>query len=134
MSRHNYNQYSNYNKHNRTNVDEVDTTPVVADEIKIEDEVHAIDVVATPDVVETALVQETVNTVTLSETVTGVVVNCAKLNVRAEASADADIICVLPVNTEITVNADKSNNEWVNVCTATGVEGYCMKKYVDVRL
>lgn len=126
MSRHNYSQYSNYKKHNNNAAEE--TTPVAA-EVKME-----VETPETAAVIAPVLVQETVETVQLPETVIGTVVDCAKLNVRAEASVDGGVLCVLPVKSEIKINVAKSNDEWFSVCTSTGVEGYCMKKFVDARL
>lgn len=139
MAKHNYSQYSNYKKRN----DEVteETTPV-ASEVKMEVETFetsaaTTSVVETPETVtvtEPALVQETVETVQLPETVTGTVVDCAKLNVRVEPSIDGGVLCVLPVKADVQINVAKSTTEWFNICTANGVEGYCMKKFVDARL
>jgi SH3-like domain-containing protein len=90
---------------------------------------------SSPEVkMEMELIQETVDTVTLPKTVSGVVVNCAKLNVREEPSADAEVVCVLDVMSEIRIDATKSDNEWFKICTASGVEGYCMRKFVDAYL
>lgn len=83
---------------------------------------------------EPQLVQETVETVILPELVDGVVVGCAKLNVRAEPSIAADVVCVLDAMAELEVDVTNSNNEWVKVITAIGVEGYCMRKFIDVHL
>jgi SH3-like domain-containing protein len=123
LSKHNYSQYSDKKKTNNTqsksNKAVTSTIPKSSSpEVKIEVE----------------LVQETVNTVTLPKTVSGVVVNCAKLNVREEPSADADVVCVLDVMSEIKIDAAKSDNEWFKICTASGIEGYCMRKFVDARL
>lgn len=46
--------------------------------------------------------------------VIGVVTDCLKLNIREKPSKD-------------------SNDDWYAVCTATGIEGFCMKKFVAVR-
>ena len=120
MSKHNYSQYSSNKKNNhytdQTGKDEVFNTFNVEPSQTL------------------TLMDETVDTVALPETVEGVVINCAKLNVRAEPSVDADVICVLNANSEIEINVTKSTDKWFNVCTATGIEGYCMRQYVDARL
>lgn len=126
MSKHNYSQYSDKKKTNNqpkpNKAAEPINTPVIkaslAPEVKMEVE----------------LVQETVETATLPKDVTGVVVNCAKLNVREEPSVDAEVVCVLDVMSEIKIDATKSNNQWLKVYTGTGIEGYCMRKFVDARL
>ena len=123
MSNHNYSQYSN----NKTNVDtDIDLGLTV--EKTVEEDVE---VVATPEI---NLVEETVETVAVPETVEGVVVNCAKLNVRAEASPTAEVVAILNATSEIEINLAKSTDEFFSICTATGIEGYCMRKFVDARL
>lgn len=124
MSKHNYSQYSDKKNKNIESTQEVVETEVI----------ESPEIAVTPAVVDA--IPEIDGTVTPAkvETVVGTVANCAKLNVRAKASATADVLCVLDAASEITVNVAKSNKEWVSVCTATGVEGYCMRKFVDVSL
>lgn len=126
MSKHNYTQYSNKNHNNSNNQHAVEDakTPEVAP-------VAESTPVATPEV---KLVNETVETKVLPETVSGMVVGCAKLNVRAEASLFADIVCVLNAQSEIEIDVNKSNKDWFYICTATGIEGYCMRKFVEAHL
>lgn len=116
MVKHNYSQYSNKKKAKNPDA------PV--DKVKMEDE----PVVIMGPIVTSPVVEPKV------ETVEGVVVNCAKLNVRTEPSIDGDVVCVLDVTSEIEINLDKSTREWFNICTASGVEGYCMRKFVDACL
>lgn len=124
MSKHNYSQYSNKNNQN-TQVEEttVVDTEVVNDTVVIEN--------VEPEI---KVVEETVETVTLPETVTGVVANCGKLNVRANPEATAAVVCVLDVNSNVEINLEKSTDEWFSVHTAAGVEGYCMRKFVNASL
>lgn len=117
MSKHNYSQYSNKN---------FETVKEVTESVAPVEE-HAVETVV--EEVVTPVV-ETVETVTLPETVIGTVVNCTKLNVRVKPSTTADVVCVLDANSEIKINVAKSNNEWFYVYTATGAEGYCMRKFV----
>lgn len=118
MSKHNYSQYSK--KSNGTvNRTVKSTSPVKT----------------TPEVkMEVDLVPETVDTVTLPATVTGVVVNCIKLNVRAEPNRDSDIVCVLDAKSEIIIDVNKSVDGWFYVSTAGNVNGYCMRKYINAHL
>lgn len=117
LSKHNYSQYSNKNhKHNHNNADKtrdaVSTAPVTS----------ALE-----------LVDETVETVPV-DIVEGVVVGCARLNVRAEPDIDAEVVSVLNAQSEMQINVSKSTDEWFHVCTASGIEGYCMRKYVNAYL
>lgn len=63
----------------------------------------------------------------------GVVANCSKLNVRTNPKTDAKVECVIPEGTVVVIFPDKSNDEWVNVVTEAGVEGYCMKKFISIK-
>lgn len=119
MSKHNYTQYANKrNNHNpkpkKTPAPERFVEPVKAEPIK--------------------WVEETVDTVMLPDTIEGIVTNCAKLNVRAEPSLKAEVVCVLDTMSEIEINLSQSNDEWFKVCTAIGVEGYCMRKYIQAQI
>ena len=121
MSNHNYSQYSKkQNKHN--------------DNRKFDKPANKIPVESIKPIPEMQLVEETVETVTLPAMVEGTVVNCAKLNVRAEPTTDAAVVCVLDAMSEIEIDVAKSTDEWFKVCTAIGVEGYCMRKFVDAYL
>lgn len=120
MSKRNYSQYSNKN-HNSSAAPIVnsslnDVVKEVAPEVKME--------VETPEV----------QTETVIEIVTGTVANCAKLNVRVKPSTDAEVACILDAMSEIEINLSKSTPEWFFVTTAIGVEGYCMRKFVEADL
>lgn len=106
---HNYTQYSNKKKDER--------------KIEIEDKPARVE-----------FIPETVDTVTLPNTVEGIVINCGKLNVRANPDIDSDIVTVLNAMSEIEINVNESTGEWFKVCTATGIEGYCMREFVDAYL
>lgn len=114
MPKHNYSQYANKKNDN--------------------DDMTGDWVTPTYTAVEPELVVETVETVELPKKVTGVVNNCARLNVRSKPDATADVVCVLNAKFEVEIDVTKSNDEWFSVCTAAGIEGYCMKKFVDARL
>ena len=140
MSRHNYSQYSN-NKRN-VDVDTINTAmnPITADPVTtvVDNDAMAPEIKMVVENVETSatpvLMCETVDTVTLSETVTGVVTNCAKLNVRAKPSIESDVVCVLDAMSEIEINITEFIDEWLSVCIAAGIKGYCMRKFVDVHM
>lgn len=119
MSRHNYSQYSKQN--NQTAEVEIEETNVVIENVEPE-----------TTVVEATV--ETVETSTKPEKVVGVVANCSKLNVRATPDATADVVCVIDVNSEVKIDVEKSTADWVSVCTTTGIEGYCMRKFIEANL
>jgi uncharacterized protein YgiM (DUF1202 family) len=62
--------------------------------------------------------------------VEGVVVDCTKLNVRTRPAPGASVVTTIDVNTTVGINVEKSTNEWFYICAASGVEGYCMRKYI----
>ena len=128
MSKHNYTQYSNTKKKHSNREDAVTTVA------STETQPLEIKMVVEPSETAPELVAETVETVALPETVEGVVVNCAKLNVRAKPEANAEVVHVLDTMSEIVINVNKSTEEWFSVCTASGVEGYCMRKFVNASL
>lgn len=114
MSKHNYSKYSNNNYKKQHDV--VEETPVVEEPV----------VAPAPEVeVEQPQVVAPVE---------GKVVDCAKLNVREKPAADAAVVRVIDVDTTVIIDVEKSTDEWFHVCTATGVEGYCMRKFVKADL
>jgi Bacterial SH3 domain. len=64
---------------------------------------------------------------------TGVVTDCTRLNVRAEADPDARVIDVIPVLTEVVIDDSAFTNGFYRIRTAEGVEGFCVKKYIAIR-
>lgn len=69
-----------------------------------------------------------------AESITGVVDYCAKLNVRTAPDLDGDVIASLAKRTEVEIDLSKSTDEWYHICTATGIEGFCMRQYIYVYL
>lgn len=114
LSKHNYSQYSDKNHKN------ANKTRVAASAAPVTSAVKPM--------------EETVETVTLPETVDGVVVNCAKLNVRENATVDSNVVCVLDVMSEIEIDVSKSTENWFYIYSATGAEGYCMKQYIEAHM
>jgi hypothetical protein len=60
------------------------------------------------------------------------VVNIPRLNVRAEAKGDADIITVIKKDTEVVIDRCSSTEEFYKVIV-DNVEGYCMKKFINIK-
>lgn len=125
MSRTNYNNYSK-RPENRETVERpanpvVDVDPVIETIPEIKPEVK-------PEVKSAAPVQPT-----KPITKNGVVSDCAKLNIRDGASTTANVLCTVDVNSELVVYINENFGEFYKVCTASGVEGYCMKNYVSLK-
>lgn len=68
-----------------------------------------------------------------SAAISGVVVNCLKLNVRREPKVNGEIITAIPALTEVVIDMDASSSDFYKVCAATGVEGFCMRKYIALK-
>lgn len=64
------------------------------------------------------------------ESRTGVVFDCAKLNVRKSPASDAAILAEIPVGTKVQIFDKESTKDFHHVCTATGIDGFCMKKFI----
>ena len=60
-------------------------------------------------------------------------VGCEKLYVRSDATIDSEPVGVINRDSKVFVYEDESTEEFYKVCTATGLEGYCMKKFISVQ-
>ena len=87
--------------------------------------------------VEATTIQEVeelvVEPVVVKEPKTGVVEGCAKLNVRKEPNASAEVICIISSGAKVVIDEEESSDDFYKICTVSGVEGYCMKKFVTIR-
>ena len=63
----------------------------------------------------------------------GVVIDCAKLNIRKQPNKDAVVVTVIPVNSEVIIDLENSTEDFYKVCSVIGIEGYCMKQYIEIR-
>lgn len=90
-------------------------------QIEPEEVIEPIDEVVEQPVVETE-----------PETVTGIVVNCIKLNVREQMNLASAVLCVLPASSEVKVIANEVHDDWCHVFTASGIDGFCMKQYIKI--
>lgn len=64
---------------------------------------------------------------------TGIVVNCIKLNVRKEPDKTSNIIQIIDALTEVRVIMKDSTYNFYKVILSSGVEGYCMKKFIELK-
>lgn len=67
------------------------------------------------------------------EPIVGVVVNCTRLNVREQPTKDADIVCVIEALDEVMIEEGASTEDFYKVYTTSGLEGFCMKKFIVIR-
>lgn len=118
MSRKNYTNYSNSN----VKPEPVDS-PV--EEVTVEPTVEVEEPVDLP--VEEVVEPEP------AKPVYGFVDKCEKLNVRKNPSKLSDVLCTVSAKSEVLINTDNSTNDWYNVRTAAGVEGFCMKNFITLK-
>lgn len=76
---------------------------------------------------------QVVNDAVKSEHITGIVDNCIRLNVREKPSVDAEILTALEAGSEVRLLKDEMENGFYKVCTASGLEGYCMCEYIVLK-
>lgn len=61
------------------------------------------------------------------------VTNCERLNIRKNPSLSAEVLCTVAAKTKVEVFPDEApaDKEWSSVVTESGIEGYCMTKYLS---
>lgn len=70
---------------------------------------------------------------TVEQDVVGKVVECEQLNVRKDSKKDSDVLCIIAKDSEVQINQNESTEEFYKVVTPSGIEGYCMKKFIEVK-
>lgn len=78
------------------------------------------------DVTLTEIVEES------DKTVTGIVTNCTRLNVRKNPNSTAPVVAVIDASTDLVVYVDEAAGDFFKICTASGIEGFCMKDYISL--
>ena len=141
MSHHNHN-YTNYSNKNITSNQEA----ADAVEEKVANEEQAVEekVANEEQAVEEKIVNEFQQNISDPESdidvaandktseLIGYVTDCVKLNVREAASKDSSVLCEIILNSKVIVDEENSTDDFYKVTTETGVEGYCMKQYINV--
>lgn len=62
----------------------------------------------------------------------GSVSDCIKLNVRAEPKKCDNVILVIPFGSAVQVDLGFEDPEFYHIFTAGGIEGYCVKKFIQL--
>lgn len=129
MSKHDYTKHSKKNNKNKNaNRPNPEVRPFV-EEVKTVPEQVIEPVVEIVENVEPVENVETAKTVALHY---GLVVNCAKLNIREQPNPYGNVLCTIPHGAKVSFDPKKSTWNFYKVCTEHGIEGYCMKKYIEV--
>lgn len=120
---HNYSKYSEKFKKTENDINnEIETNEIESNDINDEIETNEIE--------SNDISNETTN----EDFKTGIVTGCRKLYVRKKADKESEPLCIINENEEVTVIFTETMLEdFYNVCTSTGIEGYCMKKYISVK-
>ena len=69
------------------------------------------------------------------ESKVGIVANCEKLNLRRSPLKDSDganIITELLPGVAVVIDEDESTPNFYKVTTETGLEGYCMRQFIEL--
>ncbi len=69
----------------------------------------------------------------MEDVMLGLVEGCKRLNVRKEPQVDAQIVCEIDNQTEVMIDEAESTDDFYKVYTETGIEGFCMKKFIVVQ-
>jgi uncharacterized protein YgiM (DUF1202 family) len=64
--------------------------------------------------------------------VSGIVTNCKFLNVRKSASTEAIALAIIDKGDKVTIDMNASNNDWYKIRTTSGIDGFSMKKFIEV--
>ena len=124
MGNKNYSKFSQrYNKKFDQNENTVEVNNQVIDGQVSIDEIE--NVITEP--IETVKPVDVVDVTNLSK---GIVI-CAKLNVRKGPSKDTESLCVIEKDTKVTLYNEQTE-DFFKICTASGIEGYCMKQFIKV--
>lgn len=61
-------------------------------------------------------------------------VNCTRLNVRKDPSVSVgNVIGKLNEDDEVSIDLSNSYDIWYKISTASGIEGYCLKEFIDLK-
>ena len=63
----------------------------------------------------------------------GIVFGCEKLNVRIEPRTNAPIVCKIPKGSEVMIDDKESSKDFYKVFTSAGIDGFCMKSYIQIQ-
>ena len=70
------------------------------------------------------------------ESKVGIVANCEKLNLRRSPLKDSDganIITELLPGVVVVIDGDESTPNFYKVITEDGLEGYCMRQFIEIK-
>lgn len=90
--------------------------------------------IAVPEIINVVSLEEEKETVE-EKVLMGTIYNCDRVYVRSAANKDSEPLTDLHKDNEVLVTGTSNDSEnvgWYKVCTATGIEGYIMSKFVKL--
>ena len=99
---------------------------------KIKEEVEEVVIEETPFVEKEVVIEETPFVEKEVKLKLGNVI-CAKLNVRKHPSIEAEIEAEIIKSTEVSIDESQSTDKFYKICTSAGIEGYCMKQFIELK-
>lgn len=67
------------------------------------------------------------------EPIMGKVCDCKNLNVRVKPAGEAEILGTIPVGSAVMIDESESAGDFYKIYAESGVEGFCMKKFITVQ-
>lgn len=62
----------------------------------------------------------------------GTVTDCGLLNVRNKPSMDSKVLFTIPESANVVIDLEKSTDDFYNIFTEVGLEGFVRKEYIKV--
>ena len=126
MSKKDYTKFTKTNdEHGKVQQTPTNYISEDSNDIGISDEIHEDVMTIEPEVVREEAPK-------LKKTKIGIVVNCERLNVRRDPRRDALIVCTINKNTEVMIDENGSTRYFYKICTASGIEGFCVRDYIAI--
>jgi len=122
------NKHRDYTKYAKTQ-DEPVMTVIDAPSFEEVKDAEVIEPVETAEIVEPIEAVEPIIETAPAPKI-GRVFGCTSLNVRKAPKTNAVVICTINCHAEVEIDELESTDDFYKICTASGVEGYCMKKFI----
>lgn len=68
-----------------------------------------------------------------NRTLLGNIASCNKLRVRSLPEKDSEVLLLIDRDTEFAIDESESTEEFYKIYTASGIEGYCVRKFIEVK-
>lgn len=67
------------------------------------------------------------------KTIYGTVFKCSMVNIRKAPEKNAPVVATIRRNNTVTVDIDESTAEFYKIRTLTGIEGFCMREFIQTQ-